>query len=72
MSQDLSGSFKSVKFQYCRVLFTQQMDACQDHIENVTWEHSFPLVELLANKVLKIPALKMISCLPVFCLLVLP
>lgn len=56
MSQDLNGSLKSMKFQYYRVVFTQQMDTCQDHIGNVTWEHSFPLVELLANKVLKIPS----------------
>ena len=56
MSQDLNGSFTSMSFHYYRVVFTQQMDTCQDHIENVTWEHSFPLVELLANKGLKIPS----------------
>ena len=56
MSQDLNGSLKSMKFQYYRVVFILQMDTCQDHIGNVTWEHSFPLVEQLANEVLKIPS----------------
>ena len=56
MSQDLNGSLKSMEFRYYKVVFTQQMDTCQDHIGNVTWEHSFPLVELLANKGLKIPS----------------
>ena len=56
MSQDLNGSLKSMKFQYYRVVFILQMDTCQDHIGDVTWEHSFPLVEQLANEVLKIPS----------------